>query len=675
MLEQLKTLNKNQKIGAAVVAVLFVLVVGLVVYLKSIDFNEYKPQIQQAVQEATGRTLNIDGQLQLSISLHPALLLEGIHLDNAPDGSRATMVDVERIEVELRLLPLLFGNLHVENLVLIRPDILLETLADGTGNWVMAPEGLVAEAAAEQDTEVSSSGSAVVLPQVHRMTIKEAKLSYRDAKSGETQSLSLPGVELWEDDDSDETLNLLVEGQFNNIPLKVEGKLTTLSALADNEQIEINLLTAVAGSEVQISGSVAKPMDGKGLALVLDLSAPDLATVGALAGVALAHSALDLKVALKDSDAGFDLSDLQASLGGSDVTGNIRMALGQAIPSINIALQSEKFSLTDVFAEQKADAAKGSAVKDAKAQKAGGKKQDKRVFPADPIDVKALKSVDVDITYKAKRFFLPGMALADMDLQAQLKNGVLKLSPFKAQLGGGTVNMTMALHGNRLPASFNLVVRGRKINSGRVLAEGGGTKEAPMMQGGSLNADVSLKGRGRSIAEIMGHSQGRIKIRLGKAKVKSDALNMVGGDVVMTLVDKLNPFAESKDYMDLQCGVVHFRVNDGLMVSEDGIAIETDRMNILSEGEINLQKETIDLSIGTEPRDGIGANLSNMVNVVKLGGTLAEPGVAMDVGKSGMAAARVAGALATGGLSLLGEGLFDRATADSSPCKTALDMK
>jgi len=577
-------------------------------------------------------------------------------------------VDVERIEVELRLLPLIFGNLHVERLVLIRPDILLETLADGTGNWVMTPEGGVADAAAGQDTEASSSPA--VLPQVHRMSIKEAKLSYHDAKSGETQSLSLPGVELWEDDDWDGALNLLVEAQLNEIPLKVEGKLTSMGALADNEQIEISLLTTVAGSELQLSGNVAEPLNGKGLALMLGVSAKDLATVGKLVNVPLAHSALDLKAALKDSDAGFDLSGLQVSLGSSDVTGDVRLVLGQEIPHINIALQSEKFSLADVLGEQPADADKGG-----KAQKTGGKKQEKRVFPAERLDVKALRSVDVDVSYKAKSFSMPGMALANMDLQAQLKNGVLKVSPLKAGLGGGALNMNMALYGNKLPASFNLVVKGRKINTGRVLADGGASKEAPMMEGGSLNADVSLKGRGRSVAEIMGHSQGRIKIRLGKAKVKSDALNMVGGDVMMTLVDKLNPFAESKDYMDLQCGVVHFRVNDGLMVSEDGIAIETDRMNILSEGEINLQKETIDLSIGTEPRDGIGVNLSNMVNVVKLGGTLAEPGVAMDVAKSGMAAARVAGALATGGLSLLGEGLFDRATADSSPCKTALDMK
>jgi len=235
----------------------------------------------------------------------------------------------------------------------------------------------------------------------------------------------------------------------------------------------------------------------------------------------------------------------------------------------------------------------------------------------------------------------------------------------------------VALRGDRLPVRLDVSLTGRKIEASRLLGQMGakGDDGKPLMEGGSVNLDVSFKGSGKSVAAIMGGSNGRIKLQMGEAKLKGNALNMVGGDVVMGLVDKLNPFAESKDYTTLQCGVVHFRVENGKMLTDDGIAIETDSMNILSDGEINLQDETIDLSIGTEARSGIGMNVSNMANVVRLGGTLAEPGIRMDVAKSGKAMARVAGAFATGGLSLLGEGLFNRVTADSSPCKTALEMQ
>jgi len=86
-------------------------------------------------------------------------------------------------------------------------------------------------------------------------------------------------------------------------------------------------------------------------------------------------------------------------------------------------------------------------------------------------------------------------------------------------------------------------------------------------------------------------------------------------------------------------------------------------------------KGQIDLGFKTEPREGLGLSLSNMANVVRLGGTLADPGIRMDALKTGEAAARTAGAVMTGGLSLLGEGMYNRATADKTPCQTALEMK
>ena len=672
MLEQLNKLNKNQKIAGAVLAVILVLVVGLVIYLKSIDFNDYKPQIQAAVQEATGRTLAIDGDIKLSISFHPALEIDGVHLSNAAGGSRANMVDVERLELELSLWPLLAGNVYVERLILVRPDILLETLSDGSENWVFATEKADEQAPAEATDQAQS---AAVLPQVHRMLISEAKLVYRDGKTGETLSLKLPEVQLWEDED--EILQVSVNGQFNNIPLSLDGKLGSFAALVGNEKLNVDLHSAVAGVDMQLTGSVAKPLDGKGIALGIDVNAPDMAGLAKLADVQLGTFALHLKAMLTDSENGFDVSDLQLNMGESDMTGNIQLALIQPRPRIHAALQSKRFSLDDILPKNQPGAAAKAPAKDEKAKKPGKKEAAKRVFPSDPLDVKAMKSVDADIAYKADLFVMSGLQMADMDVGVQLADGVLKVTPLKAKLGGGSINGKVALRGNKLPARLDISLTGRKIGAGRLLGQMGATGEdgKSLMEGGSVNLDVSFKGSGKSVAAIMGGSNGRIKLQMGEGKLKGKALDMVGGDVVMGLVDKLNPFAESKDYTALQCGVVHFRVENGKMLSEDGIAIETDSMNILSDGEINLQDETLDLSIGTEPRSGLGVNVSNMANVVRLGGTLAEPGIRMDVAKSGKAVARVAGALATGGLSLLGEGLFNRVTSDSSPCKTALDMK
>ena len=667
-------MTRGLKYAAYALAVLFVLAAGLVLYLKSLDFNDYKPQIQEAVQQATGRALIIDGRMNLSIfSMHPTLVLDGVHLANMQGGSRPNMLDVERLELELSLWPLLSGELYVERLVLLRPDILLERLADGSANWIFdqIASGAALDSLVSESVTLDASAP-LSLPLVHHVLISQAMVSYRDAMNGQTESLSIPELEVWQKGEGlDEPLHLLVSGEYRSFPLKIQGTLGSVRLLAANQPLDIALNIAMAGAELQMAGSVARPLDGSGMVLGVELSAPGLGGLAKLVGMPVALDLpLHVKTALKDNDDGFELHGMQASLGANDLAGDVLLGLSKARPVISATLQSGRFSLNELLPEGKADAVQGGS------GKTGGQtEQPKRVLPAEPLDVQSLRLVDVDIAYKAKLFVVSGMQLTDMDVKLRLSGGVLSISPFKARLGGGTINSTISLRGDRLPATFDLAVTGRNIIAAQLVEQGSKKGEKPMMEGGSTNIDINLKGTGKSIAEIMGHSNGRIKLSLGKAKVKSDALNLVGGDVVMGLVDKLNPFAESKDYTAVQCGVVHFRVQDGLMVSEDGIAIETDRMNILSEGEINLQDETLDLSVGTEPREGIGVNVSNMVNVVRLGGTLAEPGIRMDVAKSGKAVARVAGAVMTGGLSLLGEGLFNRVTADSSPCKTALEMK
>ena len=45
------------------------------------------------------------------------------------------MVRLKSLEVRIRFLPLLKGNIEVESVTLVEPVIELEVLADGRANW------------------------------------------------------------------------------------------------------------------------------------------------------------------------------------------------------------------------------------------------------------------------------------------------------------------------------------------------------------------------------------------------------------------------------------------------------------------------------------------------------------------------------------------------------------
>lgn len=111
------------------------LVAAVAALLLSLDVDSYRDEIAAEFRKATGRSLAIDGDIDLSISLNPALVVEQVSIANAGWGSRPVMAAIERAEAEVELLPLLTGDLRMSRLVLIEPDILLETNADGLSNW------------------------------------------------------------------------------------------------------------------------------------------------------------------------------------------------------------------------------------------------------------------------------------------------------------------------------------------------------------------------------------------------------------------------------------------------------------------------------------------------------------------------------------------------------------
>lgn len=655
-------------IAASVLGLLVLCVIGLVIYLKTLDVNTYKPLIQDAVLKASGRTLAIDGKMGLSISLHPSLTAAGVHLANGPGFSRANMVNIGRMQIEISVLPLLFGQLKIKHIVLFHPDILLETKADGSDNWDFSKGN---NKPGMSTTSEAKPGSTILIPQIHQLTIRDAKLGYRNATNGQTHSLDISRLELWQKGHaSDAPLHLSASGEYDQVPLLVQGKLGSLHTLAADEPLDVALNADVPGAKLQVKGKVAHPLSGRGMVFGIDLVAPGLGKLGKLLQLPPALDVpLHLAMTLKNNKDGFDLQGLQASLGKSDLGGNVRLALWRPRVHVDAVLHSKRFSMKELLPSDTGPAPASGSGKAAEPQ---------RVFPSTPLDLQFLSDFDANVVWKADQLSLPDAELENVDAKLTLDHGVLKIAPFKAQLAGGDVQMQALLLAQHSPPEADVVLTGRHIDSGQLVsyiepeAEKG---QSPSIEGAPLDADVKLRGSGASVADLMAHSNGRIKLWMGPGKIKGDALNIIGGDLLTSMADKLNPASERSPYMNLQCGVVHFRVDDGRMISNNGIAFETNRTNLISHGEINLHDESINLSIGTQPRGGLGLNLSNMVNVVRLGGTLAKPKVVMDVGKTGMAAARAAGAVATGGLSLLGEGFIDRVTADKSPCKTAMEMK
>jgi len=123
------------RILSGVIGIVAVVMAGVVVFVATLDLNAYKGDIEAAVEDATGRALAIEGEIDLAWTPRPTLTAARARLANAPWGSRADMVAIGALEVSVELLPLLGGQLDMRRVALSDVGILLERDAEGRGNW------------------------------------------------------------------------------------------------------------------------------------------------------------------------------------------------------------------------------------------------------------------------------------------------------------------------------------------------------------------------------------------------------------------------------------------------------------------------------------------------------------------------------------------------------------
>src|SRR5918993_277399 len=128
-----------RRIAWTVAALLGPLLAAAVAAPYLVNVEAYKPVLIQAVKEATGRELVIDGPMRLRMFPVPRVSAQRVHFANAPGAAGAQMIDVRWIGASPSWWALLRGNVEIGQLTLSQPTVVLETDADGVPNWQFKP--------------------------------------------------------------------------------------------------------------------------------------------------------------------------------------------------------------------------------------------------------------------------------------------------------------------------------------------------------------------------------------------------------------------------------------------------------------------------------------------------------------------------------------------------------
>lgn len=656
--------RKSRIAFALIVVVAGVFTAGIAI-LKSLDFNAYRGTIAAEVEKAIGRKLTIAGDLELGISFKPSLVVEGVSLANAPWGSRPQMVTARRLAAEVELWPLLSGDVRLTSLELDGVDVLLEVDGQGRANWRFEKAASAQEPAAE-------GGKPAGVPLVKEVVLRDSKLTYRDATGAAVEAM-VEDLRLATDSLHDPIL-INGRGRVGGAPMALEGKVGSLDRLlTGNGAYPLAIKATAFGGEVSADGAMTLANAGLDVAVaarIKDLGATlhdAAASLPALAGVQAPAAPFALTARLLPSGRGQALEAIQATLGGSDLAGRVAFeTAADGRPQVTAELSSRKIDVAGLKSTMPASPAPPAA-----SPGASGGAESGRIFPAAPLPLDGLKAIDVKASLKADEIVLPGGAeLTRTAFDLKLEKGRLRVEPLQATVSGGSLKGAVSLDASGKMPALSLTLAGQGVQTAALLEKLG---VSGFLQGGATDLDVRLNGDGASVRDLMAGLDGEVTVRMGDGRVRRQALELAGADVAMQLLDALNPLAARSEYTPMSCAVAHFQVKDGIAGAQNGIAIETDSVNIVGSGAVDLKTERLDFTVKPEAREGLGINVgSSLASLVRIHGPLAKPTVGIDSEGAARTAASVGAALATGGLSVLGQALLDRRTRDPHPCQTAM---
>ena len=238
--------------------VLVVLLVGTVLSLPFlVDLNKYQDQYKPIIEEALNRQVQLQ-DIRLTIWPRIGATVAGFAVMDDPSFGSGPFASLSSLDVGVKLMPLLSGQVEVEEVALRNPVITVIKNKNGVLNAsTIGRKGVAVPETPSKAPIPSAEGPLKILAllAVDRVTIDGGKLTYRDQSVAKTTEYVLQDLEvLLRDVRLGQTPNLHFASlvQPFNMPVKLDG---TFGPLKDTMDVEaINFQLSVGKTDFAITG-------------------------------------------------------------------------------------------------------------------------------------------------------------------------------------------------------------------------------------------------------------------------------------------------------------------------------------------------------------------------------------------------------------------------------------
>lgn len=592
--------SRPGKRGQRWLAAFALLAAAIVVLLLLWDWNWFRGPVERMVQARTGRALHI-GNLDVDLGRTSTVRADRITFANAPWAKRPDMARADRVEIDLRLWPLLRGSVQLSEIRLTRPDLLLQTAPrrGDPGNWAFLAGG---------------NGGRTV--QLKRLRVDDGRLQFQD-EAGRTDIQLDVRSGTAKHATAAPPLLLEGKGQWRGASFTVRGGTESPLELADSDHpFRLHLDGRAGATHAVATGTLTNPFQLQVFDLQLRLSGQDLEDLYPLVGLALPSSPpYRLDGRLKRDYQVWRYEKFSGQVGDSDLAGDVRIDVAGERPRLTAALVSRRLDFDDLAGfvgapPRTGDGETANAEQKARAAALAAKPT---VLPDTPYDLAKLRAMDADVRWKAQRINSPSLPLDDMDAHLLLDDGLLRLEPLNFGVAGGDIRSTVRMDARRPQITTALDASVRGVQLGQLFPD---AKLAEQASGG-IGGRVRLSGTGNSIAAMLGSSDGSVALGMGRGHVGNLLMELAGLDVAESL-----KFLFTGDrQIPLRCAFADFGVEDGLMEARS-LALDTTDTLIVGEGSVSLKREELDLLLRPRPKD---KSILALRSPLRIGGTFKDP--------------------------------------------------
>ena len=580
------------------------------------DWNWFKGPIQRQVEQRTGRTFEIGGDLDVDLGWAPTIRADRVRFGNAPWSKQATMASAERVEFDLELRPLLRREVRIPRLRLARPVLNLEVGPKGIGNWTFGAPGT---------TDM----------QFRRLWIEQGKLAFLDADAKtdirvDVASQAAKGGE------TAAPISATGGGRWKGNRFTVQGRAQSPLALGDADSpYRIDARATAGATRAHARGTLLDPLRLRDFDLKLALSGNNLDDLYPLIGLALPASppyALDGRLTrdITSAKSGqrvvWHYDGFTGKVGDSDLGGKLSVETGGARPYLRATLSSKRLDFDDLagFIGAAPQAGGGETTNPELAALAARQQARPRVLPDAPYNLERLRSMDADVHWKARRIDAPSLPLDDMDAHLKLDDGVLRLEPLNFGVAGGDIRSVIRMDAREATIRTRAQITARGLNLAKLMPDVKLAQDAI----GKVGGDIAITGSGNSIARMLATADGDIALGMGRGQVSNLLMEYAGLDLAEAL-----KFLVTKDRkVPVRCAFGDFAVRDGVMTTR-ALAFDTTDTILVGDGTISLRDETLDLRLRPRPKD---RSLFVLRSPLLVSGTFKDPGFRPDLMRVGL---------------------------------------